>query len=73
MDVFNLLIGLALLILGSYYLYYLYINSGKDKRHKNIKYSLMYDDITITGGVLVFVMIGIVMIYREIKIFFLTT
>lgn len=71
MDIFNLLIGLALLITGSYYLYFIYINGRKEEeKNKNFKYHLMYYDIKIAGSVFIFVMIGIVMIFREVKIFF---
>lgn len=69
MNFYNLIIGLALLIFGSYYLYYIYINNGKDKETEDFKYNLMYYDVKIAGAVFVFVMIGVVMIYREIKVF----
>lgn len=70
MDIFNLLIGLSLSVLGSYYLYYLYTNRSNNKREENFKYSLMHYDIKIAGTVIVFIMIGVITIYREIKMLF---
>jgi hypothetical protein len=67
MHPYNLIMSLALLICRSYYLYYICINSRKGKEIEGSKNHLIHYDAKIAGSILSFVMIGIVVIYREIK------
>ena len=59
--------SLALLICRSYYLYYVCTNSRKGNEIEGSKDPLMHYDAKIAGTILIFLMIGVVMIYRERK------
>ena len=59
--------SLTLLMCRSYYLYYVRINRRKGNEIEGSKDPLMHYDAKIAGTILIFLVSGIVMIYRERK------
>lgn len=65
MNIFNLLIGILLILLPVLYLIYTNKNS-KDKDKESFDYMDLSYDIEIYGGGLMLIILGVIMIYREI-------
>ena len=67
MNIFYLIIGIILVVLFVAYFLDLLKDIEKDEDYDAISSSF---DIQIIGGVLIFFIMGIIMVYRELKDFF---
>ncbi len=67
MDVINFIVGVLLIILGvALYLY----ESQKVKKEKKNDYMLKSFNIQIFFGIIVLIIVGIVLVFRELKTLF---
>lgn len=64
MSIYKLIIGIIITILSIIYFIYTIKSAKKDKDYDWMIYSF---DVSIVSGTLVFLLLGIVMIYRELK------
>ena len=67
MNIYFLLAGILIVVLSILYLFHTILSAQKDKDYD---YWILSFDIKIVFGTLVFLVLGLIMIYREIKHFF---
>jgi hypothetical protein len=66
-NIYFLLAGILIVVLSILYLFHTILSAQKDKDYD---YWILSFDIKIVFGTLVFLVLGLIMIYREIKHFF---
>jgi len=64
MNIINLILGILITILSILYFLYTIRKAKKDKDYDAMTYSF---DVNILLGTLVFILLGLVLIYRELK------
>ena len=64
MNIYFLIAGILIVVLSILYLIHTIKSAQKDKDYDAMTYSF---DVNIVFGILIFLVLGIIMIYREIK------
>ncbi|SDY08579.1 hypothetical protein SAMN05444411_1217 [Lutibacter oricola] len=64
MNIYFLIAGVLIFVLSTLYLIYTIKSAQKDKDYDSMIYSF---DVNIVLGTIVFIVIGLIMIYRELK------
>ena len=67
MNIYKLLLGILIIVLSLIYLIYTLKSAKQDENYRPIILSF---DIQIISGILIFLVLGFVMIYRELKYLF---
>jgi len=67
MNLLNLIAGISIIFLSTMYLIYIIKTGMKDKNYNSFTRSY---DIKIVGGIIIFIIGGIILIYKELKYLF---